>query len=87
MRRRLGSGLGFGHLRRSAAGQRTPSSRQHPDVLLQHNGLILNYRTRTVAIGEDNLGLTRSEFDLLHTAAPGRRGRVYAVGPGPGGAR
>ncbi|QOD02409.1 response regulator transcription factor [Pseudarthrobacter sp. BIM B-2242] len=35
--------------------------------VLQHNGLALNYRTRTVTIGESNLGLTRSEFDLLHT--------------------
>ncbi|MET3140399.1 UNVERIFIED_ORG: DNA-binding response OmpR family regulator [Arthrobacter sp. UYEF2] len=34
--------------------------------VIQHNGLILNYRTRTVVIGEVNLGLTRSEFDLLH---------------------
>ncbi|MET3162312.1 UNVERIFIED_ORG: DNA-binding response OmpR family regulator [Arthrobacter sp. UYEF10] len=34
--------------------------------VIQHNGLILNYRTRTVVIGEVSLGLTRSEFDLLH---------------------
>ncbi|MET4589109.1 response regulator transcription factor [Arthrobacter sp. 754] len=39
--------------------------------VLQHNGLVLNYRTRTVAIGEANLGLTRSEFDLLHTLLRG----------------
>ncbi|MET3705606.1 DNA-binding response OmpR family regulator [Arthrobacter sp. UYEF6] len=39
--------------------------------VIQHNGLILNYRTRTVVIGEVNLGLTRSEFDLLHTLLRG----------------
>ncbi|MDP9997779.1 response regulator transcription factor [Pseudarthrobacter sulfonivorans] len=39
--------------------------------VLQHNGLVLNYRTRTVMIGEVPLGLTRSEFDLLHTLLRG----------------
>jgi two-component system OmpR family response regulator len=39
--------------------------------VLQHNGLVLNYRTRTVVIGDANLGLTRSEFDLLHTLLRG----------------
>lgn len=39
--------------------------------VLQHNGLVLNHRTRTVTIGEANLGLTRSEFDLLHTLLRG----------------
>ncbi len=39
--------------------------------ILQHNGLVLNYRTRTVVIGDANLGLTRSEFDLLHTLLRG----------------
>ena len=39
--------------------------------VLQHNGLVLNSRTRSVAIGERNLGLTRSEFDLLHTLLRG----------------
>lgn len=42
-----------------------PATFTRPGVI-QHNGLILNYRTRTVVIGEVNLGLTRSEFDLLH---------------------
>lgn len=42
-----------------------PATFTHPGVI-QHNGLVLNYRTRTVVIGEVNLGLTRSEFDLLH---------------------
>ena len=39
--------------------------------VIQHNGLILNYRTRTVVIGEVDPGLTRSEFDLLHTLLRG----------------
>lgn len=39
--------------------------------VLEHNGLVLNHRTRTVTIGEANLGLTRSEFDLLHTLLRG----------------
>lgn len=39
--------------------------------VLQHNGLVLNHRTRSVTIGEANLGLTRSEFDLLHTLLRG----------------
>ncbi len=39
--------------------------------VLRHNGLVLNYRTRTVLIGDANLGLTRSEFDLLHTLLRG----------------
>ncbi|PTT61947.1 response regulator transcription factor [Arthrobacter sp. HMWF013] len=47
-----------------------PASLVHPGVL-EHNGLVLNYRTRTVVIGEANLGLTRSEFDLLHTLLRG----------------
>ncbi|BAS10199.1 probable transcriptional regulator ycf27 [Arthrobacter sp. Hiyo4] len=47
-----------------------PATFTHTGVF-QHNGLILNYRTRTVVIGEVNLGLTRSEFDLLHTLLRG----------------
>lgn len=39
--------------------------------VLHHNGLVLNYRTRTVTIGDVPLGLTRSEFDLLHTLLRG----------------
>jgi DNA-binding response OmpR family regulator len=56
-----------------------PSSRSTPSGqpssvqtgVLQHNGLLLNYRTRTVMVGEAPLGLTRSEFDLLHTLLRG----------------
>ncbi|MCU1517481.1 MAG: DNA-binding response regulator [Pseudarthrobacter sp.] len=33
---------------------------------LHHNGLILDHLTRSVAIHGEQLGLTRSEFDLLH---------------------
>ncbi|MFF2315435.1 response regulator transcription factor [Arthrobacter sp. NPDC058097] len=34
--------------------------------VLQHNGLALDTETRTVALRGTPLGLTRSEFDLLH---------------------
>lgn len=39
--------------------------------VLQHNGLVLDHRTRRVVIGDVDLGLTRSEFDLLHTLLRG----------------
>lgn len=39
--------------------------------VLQHNGLLLNHRTRTVEIKGEPLGLTRSEFDLLHVLLKG----------------
>jgi two-component system, OmpR family, response regulator len=39
--------------------------------VLRHNGLALNPRTRTVTMDGENLGLTRSEFDLLHTLLKG----------------
>ena len=35
-------------------------------AVLQHNGLALDTETRTVALRGTPLGLTRSEFDLLH---------------------
>jgi DNA-binding response OmpR family regulator len=35
------------------------------EAVIRHNGLALNYKTRTVAIGGSALTLTRSEFDLL----------------------
>ncbi|MET3933120.1 response regulator transcription factor [Arthrobacter sp. OAP107] len=35
-------------------------------TVLQHNGLALDTETRTVALRGTPLGLTRSEFDLLH---------------------
>lgn len=38
---------------------------------LHHNGLILDHRTRSVAIHGEQLGLTRSEFDLLHVLLRG----------------
>ena len=39
--------------------------------VLHHNGLILDHRTRSVAIHGEQLGLTRSEFDLLHALLRG----------------
>lgn len=39
--------------------------------VLRHNGLVLDSRTRTVTMDGENLGLTRSEFDLLHTLLKG----------------
>ncbi|MFM9275232.1 response regulator transcription factor [Pseudarthrobacter sp. NKDBFgelt] len=43
----------------------------HDSAVLQHNGLTLNHRTRTVEIKCEPLGLTRSEFDLLHVLLRG----------------
>jgi len=34
--------------------------------VLRHNGLMLDSRTRSVMVRGEQLGLTRSEFDLLH---------------------
>lgn len=34
--------------------------------MLEHNGLALNAAARTVVVDGHDLGLTRSEFDLLH---------------------
>ncbi|MFF1883213.1 response regulator transcription factor [Pseudarthrobacter sp. NPDC058196] len=39
--------------------------------VLQHNGLRLDHRTRTVEVKGEPLGLTRSEFDLLHVLLKG----------------
>ena len=39
--------------------------------VLQHNGLTLDYRTRSVVVRGEQLGLTRSEFDLLHELLKG----------------
>ncbi|MFJ6155302.1 response regulator transcription factor [Pseudarthrobacter sp. NPDC092184] len=43
----------------------------HDSAVLQHNGLTLNHRTRTVEVKGEPLGLTRSEFDLLHVLLRG----------------
>jgi two-component system, OmpR family, response regulator len=46
-----------------------PTARPQSPVdaaVLQHNGLALNHKTRTVSLRGTPLGLTRSEFDLLH---------------------
>jgi DNA-binding response OmpR family regulator len=45
--------------------------RQHDSAVLQHNGLVLNHRTRTVEVQGEPLALTRSEFDLLHVLLRG----------------
>jgi DNA-binding response OmpR family regulator len=57
-------GLSAGH---------TPSGHSRPGQagVLRHNGLALDSRTRTVVVDETPLGLTRSEFDLLHTLLRG----------------
>jgi DNA-binding response OmpR family regulator len=43
----------------------------HDSAVLHHNGLTLNHSTRTVEINGEPLGLTRSEFDLLHVLLRG----------------
>lgn len=48
-----------------------PEPAQPEPGVLQHNGLLLNHRTRTVEIKGEPLGLTRSEFDLLHVLLKG----------------
>lgn len=48
-----------------------PAPVSHDSAVLQHNGLTLNHRTRTVEIKGEPLGLTRSEFDLLHVLLRG----------------
>lgn len=47
------------------------AARTHDTAVLHHNGLTLNHRTRTVEIKGEPLGLTRSEFDLLHVLLRG----------------
>jgi two-component system OmpR family response regulator len=48
-----------------------PAARAQDSAVLHHNGLTLNHRTRTVEIKGEPLGLTRSEFDLLHVLLRG----------------
>ncbi len=51
-----------------------PESRTQADAavvpqqqsVLRHNGLVLHQETRTATLFEKEIGLTRSEFDLLH---------------------
>jgi len=47
-----------------SSGAATTASRR--GTVLHHNGLALDTETRTVALRGTPLGLTRSEFDLLH---------------------
>jgi two-component system, OmpR family, response regulator len=44
----------------------SPGTASRRGTVLQHNGLALDTETRTVALRGTPLGLTRSEFDLLH---------------------
>ncbi len=48
-----------------------PAMPQQDTGVLQHNGLVLNHRTRTVEMRGEPLALTRSEFDLLHVLLKG----------------
>ncbi|RAX18419.1 response regulator [Pseudarthrobacter sp. AG30] len=48
-----------------------PAAAPAESGILQHNGLRLNHRTRTVEVRGEPLGLTRSEFDLLHVLLKG----------------
>lgn len=48
-----------------------PAAAQPEPGVLRHNGLLLNHRTRTVEVKGEPLGLTRSEFDLLHVLLKG----------------
>ena len=47
------------------AASAVPAAQQDTGVL-RHNGLDLNRKTRSVVLRGEALGLTRSEFDLLH---------------------
>lgn len=42
-----------------------PAANEGPGML-HHNGLVLDFRTRSVVLRGEQLALTRSEFDLLH---------------------
>ena len=48
-----------------------PVMHQQNPAVLQHNGLVLNTRTRIVEVDGGQLALTRSEFDLLHVLLKG----------------
>ena len=50
----------------SAPAASTVPAAQQDTAVLRHNGLDLNRKTRSVVLRGEALGLTRSEFDLLH---------------------
>ncbi|WP_309108607.1 response regulator transcription factor [Arthrobacter sp.] len=50
----------------SAPAAPTVSAAHQDTAVLRHNGLDLNRKTRSVVLHGEALGLTRSEFDLLH---------------------
>jgi two-component system OmpR family response regulator len=62
-----------GHQPAPAAWGAAPAAAARPEdaAVLQHNGLALNHRTRSVEVKGEPLGLTRSEFDLLHVLLRG----------------
>ena len=47
-------------------GRAGPDEARPDDAVIRHNGLALNYKTRTVSLQGSALNLTRSEFDLLY---------------------
>ncbi|MGW9412707.1 response regulator transcription factor [Arthrobacter cupressi] len=54
-------------------GGRAGSDEARPDdAVIRHNGLALNYKTRTVSLQGSALNLTRSEFDLLYDLLRGK---------------
>ncbi|WP_307106002.1 response regulator transcription factor [Arthrobacter globiformis] len=55
----------------SGSGGPSGSAGSRRGKVLQHNGLALDTETRTVALRGTPLGLTRSEFDLLHELLKG----------------
>ena len=59
--------------RQKSSGGQPPPAEPNPSVpetqgefVLRHNGLALNHKSRTAALGGTPVELTRSEFDLLH---------------------
>lgn len=57
---------GEGERPTSAPAQAAVPAAQQDSAVLRHNGLDLNRKTRSVMVRGESLGLTRSEFDLLH---------------------
>lgn len=49
-----------------AAEATVPATPPTEPGLLRHNGVVVNYETRTATVSGSPLALTRSEFDLLH---------------------
>ena len=56
-----------------AVGVPAPSVADDDELVYAHNGLTLNADTRTVELGEAELELTRTEFDLLRSLLHSKR--------------